>query len=115
MNNLRFIPVLYRTQYELDISPTTDCYSIATPEHFFKKAEGYTQVLTQKIMNIVNPLDSYYQKRSGTIHTKMGYIKPLKQRDKGNKYHKGVIYRVVGVHCENTNNNTKTWTINTKT
>ena len=96
MNNLRFIPVLYRTQYELDISLTTDCYSTATPEHFFKKAEGSIQVLTQEIINIVNPLDSFYQKSSGTIHTKMGYIKPLNPRDKENKYHKGVIYRVVG-------------------
>lgn len=26
----------------------------------------------------------------------MGYIKPLNPRDKENKYHKGVIYRVVG-------------------
>lgn len=90
MNNLRFIPVLYRTQYELDISLTTDCYFTATPEHFFKKAEGYIQVLTQEIISIVNPLDSYYQKRSGTIHAKMGYIKPLNPRDKENIYHRGV-------------------------
>ena len=55
-----------------------------------KTTERYTQVSTQEIENIVNPLDSYYQKKSGTIHAKMGCIEPLKQRDKENKHHKGV-------------------------
>jgi hypothetical protein len=55
-----------------------------------KTSERYTQVSTQEIENIVNPLDSYYQKKSGTIHAKMGCIVPLKQRDKENKHHKGV-------------------------
>ena len=44
-----------------------------------KTSERYTQVLTQEIENILNPLDSYYQKKSGTIDAKMGCIEPLKQ------------------------------------
>ena len=43
------------------------------------KAERFSQVSTQEIGNIVNPLDSYYQKKSGTIPAKMGCIEPLKQ------------------------------------
>ena len=44
-----------------------------------KTSERYTQVSTQEIENILNPLDSYYQKKSGTIDAKMGCIEPLKQ------------------------------------
>ena len=54
------------------------------------KSESLPHVSTQKMRNIVNSLDSYYQKKSGTIPTKMGCIEPLKQKDKENKLHKGL-------------------------
>ena len=34
------------------------------------KLQRYTQVSTQKIGNIINPLEVFYTKGSGTIHTK---------------------------------------------
>ncbi|MGC6479439.1 MAG: hypothetical protein ACON42_03570 [Flavobacteriaceae bacterium] len=55
-----------------------------------KNTQRYTQVSTQEIGNIVNPLDSYYQKKGGAIHAKMGCIEPLNQRDKENKHHRSV-------------------------
>ena len=99
MKSLRLNSILYKQQ-----SPVSFClsnFSINTTGllqpikglsvvRFFKNTGGYFQVLTQEIGTIVNPLDSNYQKESGTIPTKMGYIKPLKQRDKENKHHKGV-------------------------
>lgn len=45
----------------------------------------------------------YILKVSGTIPAKMGCIEPLKQRDKENIYHKGVIYRVVSGQLRTTN------------
>lgn len=55
-----------------------------------KTTERYTQVSTQEIGRIVNPLEAYYSSMSGTIHSKNGSIKPLKERDNENKHHKGV-------------------------
>lgn len=55
-----------------------------------KTTECYTQVSKQEIGTSINPLEFFYNKRSGTIHAKMGCIEPLKQRDKENKHHKGV-------------------------
>ena len=55
-----------------------------------KTTERYTQVSTQEIGRIVNPLEAYYSSMSGTIHSKNGSIKPLKESDNENKHHKGV-------------------------
>jgi site-specific recombinase XerD len=55
-----------------------------------KTTERYTQVPTREIGRIVNPLDTYYNLHSGTIHPKTGCIVPPKQRYNGNKHHKGV-------------------------
>ena len=55
-----------------------------------KTTERYTQVSTQEIGRIVNPLEAYYSSMSGTIDSKNGSIKPLKERDNENKHHKGV-------------------------
>ncbi len=55
-----------------------------------KITERYTQVSTQEIGRIVNPLEAYYSSMSGTIHSKNGSIKPLKESDNENKHHKGV-------------------------
>ena len=51
-----------------------------------KTTEHYTQVSTQEIGSIVNPLEAYYSKGSGTIHPKNGSIMPLNQGDKENKH-----------------------------
>jgi hypothetical protein len=45
----------------------------------------------------------YIRKVSGTIPANLGCIEPLKQRDKENIYHKGVIYRVVSGQLRTTN------------
>jgi site-specific recombinase XerD len=55
-----------------------------------KTTERYTQVSIREIGGIVNPLDTYYNLHSGTIHPKTGCIVPPKQRYNGNKHHKGV-------------------------
>jgi hypothetical protein len=96
MKSLRLSSILYKQQ-----SPVNFClfnFSINTTGflqpikglltvRFFKNTGGYFQVLTQEIGIIVNPLDFYFQKESGTIYTNLGYIKPLNPRDKENKYH----------------------------
>ena len=55
-----------------------------------KTTERYTQVSTQEIGNIINPLEVFYTKGSDTIHTKKEHIEPPEQRHKRNKHHKGL-------------------------
>ena len=102
MKNLQLVPDIH---YQQSIVIASFCFD--QKRHAFKrlleakkliplriylghKADHFPQVSTQELENIVNPLDYYYQKKSGTIHAKMGCIEPLKQRDKENKHHKGV-------------------------
>ena len=96
MKSLRLVSVLYDYQSIVNFSLSNfSIYTIGLLQpikgllavHFFKNTGGYFQVLTQEIGTIVNPLVFYFQKESGTIPTKMGSIKPLKQRDKENKHH----------------------------
>ena len=81
MKSLRLNSILYKQQ-----SPVNFClsnFSINTTGllqpikgllvvRFFKNTVGYFQVLTQEKGTIKNPLDSNYQKKSGTIHAKLG-------------------------------------------
>ena len=95
MKSLRLNSILYKQQ-----SPVSFCLSnfsinatgLLQPikgllaVRFFKNAGGYIQVLTQEIGNIVNPLDSNYQKESGTIHTNLGCIVEQTIKYKKNKH-----------------------------
>ena len=95
MKSLRLNSILYKQQ-----SPVSFCLSnfsinatgLLQPikgllaVRFFKNAGGYFQVLTQEIGNIVNPLDSNYQKESGTIHTNLGCIVEQTIKYKKNKH-----------------------------
>ena len=95
MKSLRLSSILYKQQ-----SPVSFCLSnfsinatgLLQPikgllaVRFFKNAGGYFQVLTQEIANIVNPLDSNYQKESGTIHTNLGCIVEQTVKYKRNKH-----------------------------
>ena len=83
MKNLRLIPDIHRQQPIVKASFATPLLDNGTDIRFIQELLGhnstkttqrYTQVLTQEIGNIVNPLDSYYQKKSGAIHTIMGGI-----------------------------------------
>ena len=65
---------------------------VLNADHFlnfpdFRAHEKAFQVLTQEIGTIKNPLVFYFQKKSGTIYTNLGCIKPLNPIDKENKYH----------------------------
>ena len=53
---------------------------------FFKNTVGYFQVLTQEKGTIKNPLDSNYQKKSGTIHANLGCIVEQTVKYKRNKH-----------------------------
>ncbi len=54
-----------------------------------KTTEIYTQVSSQEIEKIRNPLDDFYVSNSGTIHPETGCIVPLRKEYKENKHHKG--------------------------
>ena len=99
MKSLRLNSILYKQQrlvsfclsnFSINTTALLQLIKGLLVVRFFKNTEGYFQVLTQEIGTIKNPLDSNYQKESGTIYTKMGCIKPLNPRDKENIYHRGV-------------------------
>ena len=99
MKNLRLIPDIYRQHpivkasfatHLLELGVSLRHIQLLLGHNSSKTTERYTQVSTQEIENIVNPSDSYYQKKSGAIHTIMGCIEPLNQRDKENKHHRSV-------------------------
>jgi hypothetical protein len=50
-----------------------------------KTKERYTQISTQEIGIISNPLDTFHNLQSGTIATAAATIEPFRQRDKKNK------------------------------
>ena len=95
MKSLRLNSILYKQQ-----SPVNFClsnFSINTTGllqpfkgllvyRFFKNTGGYFQVLTQEIGTIKNPLDSNYQKKSGTIHANLGCIVEQTVKYKRNKH-----------------------------
>ena len=95
MKSLRFNSILYKQQ-----SPVNFCLSIFSINttsllqpikgllvvRFFKNTVGYFQVLTQEKGTIKNPLDSNYQKKSGTIHANLGCIVEQTVKYKRNKH-----------------------------
>ena len=58
-----------------------------------KTTEIYTQVSTQEISKIKNPLDGFYKNKSGTIQTNTGSIVPLKV-----EYKRNINHLVVYIH-----------------
>ena len=50
-----------------------------------KTTERYTQISTQEIGIISNPLDTFHNLQSGTTAAVAGTIEPFQQRDKKNK------------------------------
>ena len=99
MKNLRLIPDIHRQHPIVKASFATHLLEQGVSQRHIqlllghnisKTTERYTQVSTQEIGNIVNPLDSDYQKKSGSIHVIMACIEALNQRDKKNKHHRSV-------------------------
>ena len=94
MKNLRLVPDIQQQQ---PIVKATHLLKQGTDIKYIQEILGhssskiteiYTQVSTLKIWEIKNPLEVFYTKRSGTIHTKKEHIEPAKQRHKRNKHHK---------------------------
>lgn len=109
MKSPRLDSILYKQHNAVDFSLPIALLGMDILTRFFQgvlafkyisKTTNYLQVLTQGEGTIVNLLDFHYQKKSGTIHARLGCIDEQRLEYSRNKHTSGYEYTLVSDNLE---------------